>query len=460
VLRRVEQPSEFGARSYEVIDTKLAQTTKGGTVLQLCLYSSLLEAAQKLTPEFAYVVVPGSDFEPQQFRIADYAAYYRRVRMSLAKAITSGANEQAYPDPKEHCEICRWRLHCDAKRRKDDHLSLVAGISKSQINELNRHDITTMANLAVVPVPIRWKPERGAVQSYERIREQARIQVLGRSEGQVIYEALQIKPGFGLACLPPPSPGDIFLDLEGDPFVSNGGLEFLFGYVVKDKDDKPEYLFDWALSRTDEKRSFERFVDFVIERLATYPDLHIYHFAPYEPSALKRLMGRYATREDEIDRMLRSGLFIDLYATVRHGIRASVESYSIKKLEPIYAFQRNVLLTEANKALGKIQACLELSDFASIKNHEQAVLQGYNRDDCLSTWCLRDWLEQLRADLIGAGSAIERPSRLRSLMFTTRRCASAIASCRVGWVGNSPRFAARKSAMSRGEENICPVPDQ
>ena len=100
-------------------------------------------------------------------------------------------------------------------------------------------------------------------------------------------------------------------------------------------------IADWALSRADEKAAFERFVDFVIARLEIYPDLHIYHYAPYEPAALKRLMGRYVTREDEIDRMLRAGVFVDLYAVVRHAIRASVESYSIKKLEPLYDFRAN-----------------------------------------------------------------------------------------------------------------------
>ena len=108
---------------------------------------------------------------------------------------------------------------------------------------------------------------------------------------------------------------------------------------------------DWALSRAEEKAAFERFADFVIGRLEEFPGLHIYHFAPYEPAALKRLMGRYATREDELDRMLHAGLFVDLYAVVRHGIRASVESYSIKKLEPLYGFARAVPLTDANKAL-------------------------------------------------------------------------------------------------------------
>jgi predicted RecB family nuclease len=94
-----------------------------------------------------------------------------------------------------------------------------------------------------------------------------------------------------------------------------------------------QYQGDWALARIDEKRAFEAFVDFVMARWSRFPDLHIYHYAPYEPAALKRLMGRYATREEELDRMLRARLFVDLYQIVRHGLLASVESYSIKRLE-------------------------------------------------------------------------------------------------------------------------------
>jgi uncharacterized protein len=409
ILRRVEKPSDLGAWSYEVIDTKLARETKGNTVLQICLYSDLLADAQKLTPEFAYVVAPGSDFEPQAFRFADYAAYYRRVRKSLERAVSTGTDEELYPEPKPHCDICRWRLQCDAKWRRDDHLTLVAGISKSQIGEFARHDVTTVAGLAAVALPLPWKPDRGAVRNYEKAREQARIQVQGRAEGKVVYEALTTQPGFGLSCLPVPSDGDIFLDFEGDPFVDEGGLEFLFGYAFKEGGAE-RYVADWALLRADEKAAFERFVDLVIARLKMYPDLRIYHYAPYEPAALKRLMGRYATREDEIDRMLRAGMFVDLYSVVRHGIRASVESYSIKKLEPLYEFERTVGLLDASAVLAKVQASLELGDFEAIGREERIAVEGYNRDDCLSAWKLRDWLETVRSSLIARGAAIDRPS--------------------------------------------------
>src|SRR6516162_5169801 len=298
VLWRVEKPSHLGSWSYEVVDAKLARETKGSTVLQVCLYSELVAGAQKRIPEFAYVVKPGSNFQPEEFRIADYGAYYRRVKGSLERAVTSEADIESYPDPNSHCDVCRWRLHCEEKRRRDDHLCLVAGISKSQMGELKRQGITTTTNLAAVPLPLPWKPDRGAVQSYEKVREQARIQTEGRAKGRVVHEALPVVPGFGLAYLPQPSPGDVFLDLEGDPFVDEGGLEYLFGFAYTKEDATVRYRGEWALNRAEERQAFERFVDFVIARWERYPDLHVYHYAPYEPAALKRLMGRYVTRED------------------------------------------------------------------------------------------------------------------------------------------------------------------
>jgi predicted RecB family nuclease len=410
ILRRVDRPSELGAWSYEVIDTKLARETKGGTVLQLCVYSDLVASAQGLMPEFTYVVAPWSDYEPQSFRTNDFAAYYRYVKRSLIEALANGVKGKDYPDPKEHCDVCRWQRQCEARRRDDDDLCLVAGISKANISELKRHDIRTTAELAAMPLPLSWKPDRGALHSYERIREQARLQVEGRTAGRAIYELLPITQGFGLSSLPTPSRGDIFFDLEGDPFIGEGGLEYLFGYAFENEDGKETYTADWAFSRNDEKSIFERFVDFVMKRLKQYPDLHIYHYAPYEPGALKRLMGRYATREEEIDCMLRSRIFVDLYSVVRHSLQASVESYSIKRLEPLYNYERDVVLSNANSALAKIQACMELGERTGVDEEDCKVVQGYNRDDCLSTWRLRVWLEGLRSDLIRQGTTIDRPS--------------------------------------------------
>jgi predicted RecB family nuclease len=409
ILRRVEVSSGLGGWSYEPIDTKLARETKAGTVLQLCLYADLLAEMQGLPPEYMYVVAPWSEFQPQQFRFADYAAYFRKVKRALASAMASPDADDTYPDPIAHCDICRWREACDKRRREDDHLCLVAGISKLQIDELRAHGIATVQSLADMPLPLAWKPERGSADSYGRVREQARIVAEARAEGVGKFELLPVATGFGLTRLPDPADGDLFLDLEGDPFVGEHGLEYLFGRLFKEPDGDLVYEGDWALTRADEKRAFERFVDFVMARWAQFPGLHIYHYAPYEPAALKRLMGRYATREEGIDRMLRAGLFVDLYQVVRRGLRASVESYSIKRLEPFYDFTRGTPLADANVALANFQANLELDDTPSIVDEIKATVRAYNEDDCRSTVALRDWLEVQRAKLMADGVEVPRP---------------------------------------------------
>ena len=409
ILQRVERPSALGAWSYEVTDTKLARETKGGTILQLSLYSDLLTSVQGIAPESMYVVTPNSGFAPQKYRVADYAAYYRSVRRGLEARLAKHDEVVTYPEPQEHCEICRWAMQCDERRRRDDHLCLVAGITKIQTAELKRQDVPTLSALASMPVPLVWKPDRGVRQSYERSREQARVQLASRGRPKPLYEAIAPAADVGLALLPEPSRGDIFFDLEGDPFVDEGGLEYLFGYVWLDEEGRERYEHAWAFTREEERRAFERFIDFVVARRTKHPDLHIYHYAPYEPSALKRLMGRYATREDELDRLLRGRVFVDLYSVVKQAIRAGIESYSIKRLEPLYDFVRPVDLKDARDALAALQSSLELGEVPAISDATKRTIAGYNCDDCVSALRLRNWLETIRTDLLARGAEIVRP---------------------------------------------------
>src|SRR3989454_1306499 len=434
-LRRVPRPSRLGAWSYEVWDTKLARETKGGSVLQICLYSDLLETIQGARPERMYIVPPRDDFKPDEYRVDDFMAYYRVVRRRLEAAIGAapaagaGVSPRAreaqallplfaepavttvptYPDPVPHCDICRWWPVCDGQRRGDDPLSFVAGISRLQTRELQARQVTTLEALASEPLPLSWKPARGSVEVYARVREQARVQRDGRKAGRALYELLPQQPGLGLERLPAPSPADVFFDLEGDPFVGPSGREYLFGWVVEDRPGSPAYHSLWGLDPAAERSAFEAFVDFVMERWARHRDLHIYHFAPYEPAAIKRLMGRYATRENEVDRMLRAGLFVDLHAVVKQALRASVEEYSIKKLEALYDFKRAADLDDAGVSLRVVQRALELEEPDAIDDDVRQVVATYNRDDCVSALRLYRWLEGVRAGLVSKGTSIARP---------------------------------------------------
>lgn len=412
VLLRVERPSDLGAWSYEVVDTKLANETRGGTVLQLCLYSDLLSRVQGLLPESMCVVKPGHFADPERFRVHDFLAYCRLIRARLERAIDGDADAESstYPDPVPHCDVCRWWPKCDRQRHDDDHLSLVAGVTRLHQRELQVIGIDTVEKLARVSLPIEPRPARGSAETYEKGHHQARLQVASRPLPVPLHEILEsVEPGCGLSRLPEPSPGDVFLDLEGDPFVESGGREYLFGWVILDADGKPEYHSIWALDASDERPAFEQLIDALMARWSAHPDFHVYHFAPYDPAALKRLMGRYATREEEIDRLLRGERFVDLFGVVRQGVRVGIESYSLKDLELLHGFAREQDLREATAHRRRIERALELADVESITPESRAAVELYNREDCLSAWSLRDWLERVRGEAVGRGATIPRP---------------------------------------------------
>lgn len=412
ILRRVAGSSKFGSWSYEVFDTKLSKETRGGTVLQLALYSNLLGEMQGTAPEYFSVVTPDLEVPVQKYRLNDFSAYFRLIKAQLDA--TTILEPQAiadanYPERVEHCDVCRWWKTCDKRRHDDDHLSLVVGISHLQIRELQSAGIFTLAQLGALPLPVPVKPRRGSVETYERVREQARVQFTGRLRGSPYHELLPIEQDQGLARLPLPSPGDIFLDLEGDPFARDGGREYLFGLVSVAADGTPIYRAFWAYDDGEERYAFESVMDLILRSWETNPAMHVYHYAPYEPSAFKRLMGRHATREEDVDRMLRASLFVDLYAVVRHALRASVERYSIKDLEPFFGFTRSVELADARTHLRVIERALELGAVDAIAPEDRAVVEGYNRDDCVSAMRLQKWLEQLRDSVESSGTVVPRP---------------------------------------------------
>jgi predicted RecB family nuclease len=410
VLRKTPQASKLGQWSYEVYDCKLALETKGATILQLSLYSELVAEVQGRFPEWMFVVTPTGQFQPEPYRVAEYAAYCRYIKGRFERLCDAPPDSvKTYPEPVPHCPICRWFAVCDKKRRDDDHLSFVAGITRLQQKQLRVWDTDTARKLAVLPIPLQRRPDFGVPEGYVRVREQARVQVSGIDRRKPVHELLPPDAERGLARLPEPSKGDVFFDLEGDPFVASGGREYLFGFIASDGEEL-NYYGQWALNPADEKQAFESFVDQMMLRWEVDPKMHIYHFGSYEPSALKRLMGRYATREEEIDRMLRAGLLVDLHTIYKQSIRASVEEYSLKAAEVFHHFERRTPLEESRRAMRFVEHTLELGRVQSIPEEVQIAVMGYNQDDCFSTKSLRDWLEKKRAEREAAGNKIARPS--------------------------------------------------
>lgn len=410
---------------YEVVDAKLARTAKARAVLQSTFYSRLLAEMTSIEPRRVHLALGQGDLV--SFNLVDFAAYERQINRMFEEFTFDPAAyppTDTYPEPVEHCAICRWRVHCMATRRRDDDLSLIAGITASQRRALKTNEISTRRGFAGLEVPPAL-PGTSRV-GLARAHSQARIQVEGEDAGEPRWELIDpemleesLVPDRGLLVLPEPAEGDLFFDIEGSRFYSEDsqefGLQYLFGIVDTSEFDNPEqptYAAYWAFDRAGERRAFEALMDFLSEHLSRFPDAHIYHYNHYEPTSmehlselhtsredvLRRLMGRFATREDDLDNLLRRRLFIDLYRVVRQGVRASVESYSIKRLEPFFSYVRKVPLETVNEEMVLFEAALD-EGTAENDSATQQLIAGYNEDDCRATLALRDWLEELRAEL-------------------------------------------------------------
>ncbi|HEX5051778.1 MAG TPA: TM0106 family RecB-like putative nuclease [Planctomycetota bacterium] len=406
VLLRTDTPSALGDYSYEPVDTKLAAETKAGALLQLLTYCELLGELQGVVPARFHVVTP---VQEETYRTADYAAYFRVIRDHLRAAHRTTPPPATYPAPVPHCDICSYWKKCENDRRSDDHPSLIADIQRGHVRELQRQGLPTLEAFAKAG-KLTAAPERGRPETYDRLAHQARLQLAARGQHDAPVERLPIEPGRGLCRLPTPCAGDVFLDFEGDPFVGRGGLEYLTGYCCAGPDGEQRYERIWSLDHASEKLALETFLDVLAARLQQHPDLHVYHFGAYEVAALRRLCARHDTRGATLDEFLRGERFVNLHTVVREALRIGIEGYGLKELEKVIGFSRQLDLRTAGEARRDLELDLELGRRAQITLELQQLVADYNREDCLATVQLRQWLEQQRRAAEQDGTPLERPA--------------------------------------------------
>jgi predicted RecB family nuclease len=388
-LLRVEEPSGLGEWSYEVLDTKLAREAKPGHLLQLCSYSEQVARLQDRFPHRAHVRL--GDNHTETFELAEILPLYRRARARLETFVDRP--DETYPEPVAHCDVCDFDRFCSQVRRADDHLSLVAGARSDQRVKLSAVGITTTGKLASVD-PTIHDTGRLPEETFALRQTQAALQVASREVTPPLHAHRAPERARGYALLPAPDDGDLFFDLEGDPFAAEGGIEYLWGWEERDQEGMWEHKVLWAHALDTQHDAFMAFMHHIDERRRAHPGLHVYHYSPVEPASLKRLASEYASCEALLDTLLRERVFVDLYAVIRQGVQIGVESYSIKKLEACYwPGGRGTTIREGGGSIVAYETWL--------KTREATILDdiaAYNGDDCRSTRLLRDWAMGLRAD--------------------------------------------------------------
>ena len=381
---------------YTPWDTKLARSAKPGHLIQLCAYADMLKALRGVLPsELVFVLGHG---EERPYPTGHFFHYYRRLRRAFAD-FQAAWDRSRPPEPGLDRTWGRWEKTAEALLERSDHLSRVANITRGQIGRLEEAGIATLGALAECEAGRRVS--KVSDQVFERLRAQARLQRDSHGHPQPLWQHRPEDPNEprrGLALLPPASDGDVFFDMEGFPYAEDG-LEYLFGAVTLGDDVVPVYHDWWAHDEREERAAFEAFIDWLMERRRQDPALHVYHYASYEETAVKRLAAKYATRETEVDELLKADVFVDLYNVVRQGFIIGTPSYSLKYIEHLYQAPRTGPVISAGGSIVEYDRWIESGQARSWKDSPILErIREYNRLDCDSLWALRSWLRERQCE--------------------------------------------------------------
>ncbi|SDG75819.1 TM0106 family RecB-like putative nuclease [Microbacterium pygmaeum] len=397
-----------------VQDSKLARSARVTALMQLAAYADQLDRLG--VPRADRVELLLGDGSVSVHAVDDLMPVFTLRRERLQALIADRRLDLgtqwpaiAWGDDRGELSVvaCGRCATCDAEVVASRDLLLVAGMRPIQRERLRAAGTTTIDELADLEAPPRgMNPD-----VVEMLSTQARLQLSAPAgTGSIIGahpdEAPAVPPYVvvapqALGALPRPDHGDLFFDFEGDPLYTElpgagettvWGIDYLFGWV----DEREQYSALWAHSFAEERVALETFLDFVAVHRSAHPDMHIYHYAPYEPTHLLTMAARYGTREAEVDRLLRDGVFVDLYPVVRRALRVGSRSYSIKKLEPLYMGE-DVRTSDVQKGDDSIVRYVEARALQDEGADAAAAailddLADYNRYDCVSTRRLRDWL--------------------------------------------------------------------
>lgn len=399
-----------GPGEFAVYDTKLAHHAKVTALLQLAAYADqLLKAEFAVHPDAVLILGTGEESTHNIYEILPvFRERRRRFLDTLARHSQEGVEAVSWFGSEDvaRCGRCE---RCAVEIQKHRDMLLVAGMSVRTRNNLwAKYGIRTIDELATL------EPQRGYLPtSYQKLKDQAALQT-GIAEfdgsrtftknGQSHTVSYALLPGSTLGSLPRANPGDIFFDFEGDPLWQDGegswGLEYLFGVVEANSSaETARFIPFWAHDRVEERRALMEFLEYVRQRRQQYPGMKIYHYANYEKRALRSLAARHGVGEETVDELLRENVLVDLFETVRHSLRISENSYSIKKLEPLYMGE-NLRGGEVTDAGASVVAYADFCTARDIGNAELAEhiknsIADYNEYDCVSTLRLRNWLLEL-----------------------------------------------------------------
>ena len=397
-LIKVEgKKTNFGNFGYEVYDSKLSSFEKTDHIIQLNIYNEWLEklqGANEKAPDYMWLVL-GNKENAKKYKVSDYQIYFKKNKENYIKFLNSN-KKQTYPERCQFCNLCDWIDSCEKKWSDDDHLNQIKLIRRDQIRKIYQHGEKNLTNFSKLKETEKIKDLNPAV--FKTHLSQSKLLKKYQETGKPQIKLLPLKAGRGFNKMPKDSVNDLYFDIEGldkilnpeENSQSKSGLEYLFG-IYNHGNTKEPYTCFWAHNKEEEREQFIALLNFIEKHLKQYPESHIYHFNHYEKTALIKLCNKHDTNVEQVNDLLREGRLVDLKNIVNEAMQVSEKEYSLKNLEKYYSYKRLGEIQRANESTDKYLYWIETGDKKLLEE-----IKIYNKEDCESTYFLREWLIERR----------------------------------------------------------------
>ena len=454
-LERIDTPSALGDYSYEAVDTKLARNEMlPHHALQLCFYAAGIAHVQEVWPEWVHVEL-GSG-ERESIRVHEIGSYARHAKEGMQRDVAARAPTE--PIRCDHCPFCEFRPVCEEHWETVDHLTRVAGMRRDQVLPARgggRDDAHAARELPpAFRVPDLRPDALGALAQQARLQRAA---VEGTHRPRAV--AAGGRPRFRTAARA--IAGRCHVRLRGRPL-----LDARAGSRCSSRDCSSAMATAGAMNpsgrTTGPTRKWRSSASSTCSRRDSPSSPTCTSTTTARPSrrSVKQLMAQHATREAEVDDLLRRGVFVDLLTVTRQALRAGVRSYSLKQTERLAGFARVAGMGAGSEAVLGYERWCDSRD-----QTELDAIAAYNEEDCLATAALRNWLLAVRPPGItgpapdrvpGAGRGGRRGGDgTRAAPAATHRTASRRGR-RAGWPANcSSTTAARIDPCGGGTSPVA-----
>ena len=383
-------PSKFGNYSYEVLDTKNTSKAKTDHIIQIGMYTFLLESIQGVLPKIFTIVL--KDMKKEVVQLNQVYEFFKINKEKYEHFVLNEINKST-PQKCDFCLVCPWLDTCEKIWKDKDDLNQIGGMNKNYSKKLREQKIKTASILSRQDEEKKLEGLRSEIS--RKLIIQAKLQKEYEKTGKPVFriyeDNLNKIKGFNL--LPRESKCDLFFDIESVPdYVVPGKLEYLFGFYYIEN-DKEKFKPIWAHTKKEEKNNVLKFFDFTKKHFEKYPDAKIYHYASYEITALERLTSFHQVNMVEYDHYIILGKFVDLFRVTKQALLVSENSYSIKNLEKFYNFKRSGDLQKGDISQDYYTEWMENKDQKLLDEIEE-----YNKQDCESTYQLRNWLLKVKPE--------------------------------------------------------------